>query len=217
MVKRRRSNCQRLARRRCRFSPICSHLGDYRAHGLVPSKVYRAPDICMISIWKFLFGVSWRSSTCVYLLLVNPMTSRLLSMLPLSGTIQVRTWPRLLLEACERARREPLWAVVVFPAGQQVVVGDNKTRQGSLGAAAAGSSSHRSAEPYHTARGSSVPAANAFGSWGASEHWYENLIGSPIRRCMSSEALFCTGFSHERWEMEKQANGGVVDYLIVFF
>jgi hypothetical protein len=103
-------------------------------------------------------------------------------MLPLSGTIQVRTWPRLPLEACERARREPLWAVVVFPAGQQVVVGDNKTMQGSLGAAAtllevaaAGSSSHRSAEPYHTPSGSSVPAANAFGSSGASEHWYENL------------------------------------------
>jgi hypothetical protein len=60
--------------------------------------------------------------------------------------------------------------------------GDNKTRQGSLGAAAtlleaaaAGSSSHRSAEPYHTASGSSVPAANAFGPSGASEHWYENL------------------------------------------
>jgi hypothetical protein len=119
---------------------------------------------------------------------------------------------------------------VVFPGGPQVVVGGNKARQGSLGAAAvsleaaaaAGSSSRRSTESYHTTGGSSVPAAaaNAFGLSEASEHWYENLTGSPIHRCMSPEALFCTGFCHERWEMEKKANGGVmnhVDVVCAFF
>lgn len=113
---------------------------------------------------------------------------------------------------------------VMFPGGQHVVVGGNKARQGSLGAAAisleaaaaAGSSSRRSTESYHTTSGYSVPAgANAFGPSGASEHWYENLTGSPIQRCMSPEALFCTGFCHERWEMEKKANGGVVHHVDV--
>lgn len=113
---------------------------------------------------------------------------------------------------------------VVFPGGQHVVVGGNKARQGSLGAAAmsleaaaaGGSSSRRSTESYHTTSGSSVlPAANAFGPSGASEHWYENLTGSPIQRCMSPEALFCTGFCHERWEMEKKANGGVLEHVDV--
>ena len=112
---------------------------------------------------------------------------------------------------------------VVFPGGQQVLVGGNKARQGSLGAAAvsleaaaaAGSSSRRSTESYHTTNGSSVPAANGFGLLEASEHWYGNLTGSPIQRCMSPEALFCTGFCHERWEMEKKANGGVLNHVDV--
>ena len=50
---------------------------------------------------------------------------------------------------------------------------------------------------------------------GASEHWYESLTGSPIQRCMSPEALFCTGFCHERWEMEKKVNGGVANHVDV--
>ena len=76
--------------------------------GLVPSKNYRAPDILYdsnmaIPVWSIvavssgiqdpvkrdvIHGIS--SLTCVYPLLADPMSSRLLSVLPLSGTIRVR-------------------------------------------------------------------------------------------------------------------------------
>ena len=111
---------------------------------------------------------------------------------------------------------------LVFPGGQQVFAGGNKARQGSLGAAAilleavaaAGSSSRR---PSHITQQVVLRyrQQNAFGLWGASELWYENLTRSPIQRCMSPEALFCTGFCHERWELEKKVNGGVVNHVDV--
>ena len=76
--------------------------------GLVPSKNYRATDILYdfnmaIPVWSIVAVSSGiqdpvkhdvihdiSSLTCVYPLLADPMSSRLLSVLPLSGTIRVR-------------------------------------------------------------------------------------------------------------------------------